>query len=315
MLLVRAMICIQARRLKQVMNVFAILCCIVCAPSTLAQTDAEYEAQLKKLEQTIHLLQEQLKQVKGSRAILQKDLQHSEEEISELMLKIDNIQKTLKQEKIQLNQHQQQRNDLEDARQEQQKEIKRIVKSAYVLGRESHIKLLLNQEEPDLISRISEYHNYVVAAHQQKIARFRQTIAEIEAIEMSIQISSEKLAQSQQALVEQFNHLKSRQTERLATIAKVNQQLQQQGGRLSKLRDDRKRLERLLNEATQALSELVLPVDSVPFASVKGKLPFPVEGRILHQFGASKVAGKMRWNGLLLWVWLGARLKLYIMVG
>jgi len=43
-----------------------------------------------------------------------------------------------------------------------------------------------------------------------------------------------------------------------------------------------------------------LPENSASFASLKGKLPWPTDGRVLRNYGTPRVSDKMRWQGLLI---------------
>ena len=267
---------------------------------TFAQSEAEYEQQLKALSKTIDKLQQELMTAKSSRDELQQALQSSEEEIGSLVKRIESIKEALSREKKQLNQHQQRRAELEKLKQQQQGQIHRIVRQAYSLGQQSQIKLLLNQEQPYRVSRLLRYHDYIVAAHKNKLDAYSATIASITKVERDIAASTQRLEASQQQLNARFRALKSSQATRLATLTKLNSELQQKGDNLSKLRTDQGRLEQLLEEATKALSKLILPSDARPFRQVKGQLPLPTQGRIIQAYGSPRLNGKLRWNGLFI---------------
>jgi len=59
------------------------------------QTEADYEAQLKNLADTIKQLQDELSKVKSSKDKLDQSLQTSEQEASELIKKIEAIKEAL----------------------------------------------------------------------------------------------------------------------------------------------------------------------------------------------------------------------------
>lgn len=281
------------------------LCLSLCFLVTLslgatAQSESDYEKQLNNLATTIDKLQKELEKTKTSRDKLKKSLQKSEEDISALNKKIKTIKEALAREKKQLSQHQSKRADLETSRKEQQVQINQIVQQAYQLGRQSQVKLLLNQEAPYRVTRLLRYHDYIVAAHKEKMDVYLETIQSINTVEQTILASTERLEAHQLQLNTRYQELKDSQQQRLTTLATLNQELRDKGGELSELKSDQARLERLLEEATRALSEIQLPSNAKAFQSVKGKLPYPTKGKIRHHYGSARLNGKLRWNGLFI---------------
>lgn len=92
----------------------------------------------------------------------------------------------------------------------------------------------------------------------------------------------------------------SRQQHRKSTLAKLNTRITRQNLALSQLKEDKAELERILEEVTQALASMKLPGNNQPFASFRGKLSWPVSGKISHRFGSSRVAGKLNWDGVMI---------------
>ncbi|MGH1438894.1 MAG: murein hydrolase activator EnvC family protein [Cellvibrionaceae bacterium] len=268
--------------------------------SAVAQGEEEYEKQLKALATNIEKLQKELAKTKTSRDKLQQSLQKSEEEIGSLTKKIDTIKEELAREKKQLAQHQSRRAELEESRKVQQQEVNRIVRQAYQLGRQSQVKLMLNQEEPSKVTRLLRYHDYIIEAHKEKMDVYLATIRDINEVESQITATTERLEASRETLNSRFKELKQSQTTRLATLGELTRSITEKGGSLSKLQGDRERLERLLEEATRSLSNLKLPSDAKPFRSAKGRLPYPAKGRVANSFGSYRLDGKLRWNGIFI---------------
>lgn len=283
---------------------------LISVSAAIAQTEAEYEAQLKSLSTTIKQLQDELSKVKSSKDALNQTLQASEQEASELTKKIEAIKEALAAEKKQLSQYQTRRADLENTKAEQQEEIQQVVRQAHALGRQSQIKLLLNQEEPSQVSRLLQYHDYIVSAQVDKLESYLETIDELERVARRIANTTERLEAQQNELAERFAALKQTQAKRLATLNLLNRELKNKGGALSELQADRGRLERLLEEATKALASLVLPQrDARPFASIKGQLPLPSKGRIVHRYGSSRLNGALRWEGVFIAHEMGSKVR------
>src|SRR6188474_3450155 len=115
---------------------------------------ADEKAEMAKLQKEIESLQQELKKVQGTRSDLQKDLEKSETQIDELQKKASEINQELDKQNNELNQLKNERSQLEQARKNQQTQIAEQMRAAYKLGEQSEVKVLLNQESPDQLSRL-----------------------------------------------------------------------------------------------------------------------------------------------------------------
>lgn len=291
------------------MNRFSIFFASISLYSLLCSTSAfsDEKADMEKLQKEIASLQKELKSVQGTRSNLQKDLEKSETEINSLEKKAEDIKKEINQQNQDLQRLNQERNQLEKQRQAQQSNIAEQILAAYKLGQQSDIKLLLNQESPDRVSRLMTYHGYFVVAQQQKIDRYRNTISKIDEIAPDIERKNLELIAIKKTLDDQHNALSSAHQERQTALNKVNSQLKNKQQELSQLNEDRQKLQVLLSRVTrkiagsgavQSPSYVPLPVGGAKFSTRKGNLPWPTQGRLLHKFGSQRIAGQLTWSGI-----------------
>ncbi len=262
-------------------------------------TDADYQAKLEELQATIAQLKTELTKVKSNRDALQNDLQTSEVDISELVKKIDRLKGDLASQKKQLAQLNNQRTELRQQRKSQQQAIAQQVNAAYRLGRQSQLKLVLNQQQPDQIARMLKYYDYFIDARADRIETYLDTIAELNRVEPAIETKTTQLQRSRDSLEQRFSQLNQSQIERQRTLKKLNAAIANKDQQLKQKAEDRARLEKLLAEVTQALANLALPGDSQPFAQKRGKLTWPTRGKMLQRYGSTR-AGKLRWEGVLI---------------
>lgn len=271
-----------------------------------ASSYADEKAEMAKLQKEIEALQKELQQVQGTRSSLQKDLQKSEQEINKLQQKANEINKELKQQNNELNQLKNERSQLEQAKKKQQGEIAEQMRAAHKLGEQSEVKVLLNQESPDQLSRIMKYHSYFMEAHTQKMQGFMETIARIDALTPEIEKKTLELGAMQAQLDEQRQQLKSHQSERQKALAKVNHQFKDKNQQLKQLSEDRRRLQALLERVSQRVDSsgainspayVPLPAGGEKFSLRKGRLPWPTQGRLIHRFGSARIAGQINWSG------------------
>lgn len=261
-------------------------------------THANQEAELKKLQENIQALQQELKNIRDARSNLQQELEQTESEMSDLLKNIERIQEQLKQQNQELKKLETERNQLEEARQEQQKQIGDQLRTAYQMGQQSQIKMLLNQESPERLTRLFGYHERLMHYQQEKLQRYQVTLDQLEQLEARILAQRNSLAQHQTQLASQQKALQQRQTSRQQTLAKINSSLNSKDAELRQLEEDKNRLQRLIKEVALAASKMPMQ-EGGSFSMRKGQMPWPTKGRLLSRFGSPRLEGT-RWNGMLI---------------
>lgn len=279
---------------------------VLCVALMSSYARADEKADMAKLQKDIEALQKELKAVQGTRSGLQKDLENSEQQINELQKKADGINQQLNEQNKELNQLKNERGQLEQARKNQQTQIAEQMRAAHKLGEQSEIKVLLNQESPDQVSRIMKYHSYFMEAHTAKMKTYLETITRIDALTPEIEKKTLELAGMQSELDGQRAELKNIHGERERALAKVNDDLKNKNKELSQLNDDRRRLQALLERVTQKVATtgainspdyVPLPKGGEKFSLRKGRLPWPTRGSMIHRFGSARIAGQINWSG------------------
>ena len=191
-----------------------------------------------------------------------------------------------------------QKTTLEQARQQQASRIAVELRTAWQMGQQGQIKVLLNQESPDTVARMMAYYRYFFAARNELLNQYRETLVELQVTEQSIASALKELGQRQTALAEQQKNLERAQKNRQLAVVKLNQSIAGKDAELKKLEQDQKELQDLLNAIEEAVVNLQVPDNYQPFSSARGKMPWPVPGRASHRFGNSRNEGKMRWQGV-----------------
>lgn len=285
--------------------------CLLFASGSFAQSssDEDYQAKLEELKKSIAQLKSELGKVKSDRDKLQDDLQSSEVDIGALVKKIETLQGELASQKKQLAQLNQKQDELQRARQEQQTQIADYINAAYRMGQQSQLKLLLNQEQPEKLARMSRYYRYFLDARADKIETYLDTLAELDEIKPRIEARTQELLDNEQQLKQRHQQLTLKQSERQKTLARLSQSIQRKDQELKQKAQDQQRLERLIEEVSAAIANLTLPGDGQPFAKRRGKMTMPAKGHLLKKFGHTKVAGKLNWEGVLIGAKAGSEVK------
>lgn len=284
-------------RLRQCLQILA-CCSALFLWSPVVSADQQEE--MKKLQENIAKLQKELKEVQGTRAELQQDLQKSESEMGELLKKIDRIQREFKEQNQQLEKLNQEREQLQDARRQQQNQVAEQVQVAYRMGQQSQLKLLLNQESPERLTRMLAYHQRIFSAHSEKLQAYLETLNQLDILEPQIFEKRSALETSQETLNQQHEQLKQQQRQRQQILAGINKTIKSKGGELSQLQEDRQRLQKLLQEVERTVARVPLPASGEAFSKRRGRLPWPTQGKIVARFGSARAGGQMQWSGVLI---------------
>ena len=278
------------------------LALILLASLSLAasgQSDEEKaRSDLQQLQRDIQQIQRDISSATTRKNKLQRQLRDAEVELGELQRAMAGNRSTISASEKELASLEKQREALELARDEQQARIAIELKTAWQMGRQGQIKVLLNQESPHTVARAMGYYRYFFEARNELLGQFRETLEQLQVVEQEIESTLARLGQQQRALEKQQQQLvKARETRTLA-VAKLNDSIRDKGQQLKQKEQDRRELEKLLKAIEEAVVNLEVPENYQAFNSARGKMPWPVKGKPSNRFGRPRNEGKMRWQGV-----------------
>lgn len=286
----------------RVSNAFikAIYCILLllCCTTVNADNSNNQKQQLKQLNVEMAEIKKLLSTFKTQRSSLQNNLRQAEINIGKLNSQIRNTQSALDKQRQELKKLQQRRADLQQQKQTQQDYIEQHILSAYQIGQQNKLKILLNQQDPEKLSRALHYYDYFNRARAEKIEQFVAIIDELNTLEPAIKQQAIILETSQSTLKEEHRQLLTLKTDRELSLAKINNNINNKDQRLKQLERDRSELQRLVDAVEQTIANITIPSDYRPFAQLKGKLPWPLKGKPSNVFGSYRSGSLMRWQGL-----------------
>lgn len=173
------------------------------------------------------------------------------------------------------------------------------VRLRYMTGREELFRLLLSQESPATLGRMLVYYDYYNRARTQRIAAVGAEVAKLHDLGTETGRVEEQLAGLETAQAQEVAALARSRDERRAAVAALEASIKDSNAAVAKLRTEEKRLGDLIKQLSEATAGF--PVDTgQSFASLKGKLAWPVQGRIAGDFGQPRGGGPVKWTGVLL---------------
>lgn len=262
--------------------------------------EVEINARLSEIKQRLGQLKNKLNQAEGEESKLLKELEAQDQRINQQGKKIRTSQQQIDNTQQQIDQLNQQIEQQNHSIADQKQQIIELLRLNIFLGHDRLLKtLLLNAD-----SQAAELTKHQIKYLQNKLYRL---IGEIAEQIIQLQASRDQLAEQQQQLQAQQQQLKQQQTtmiEQKQQRSMVLRQLQtsitayrneQQG-----LNKNRQRLNVLLKEITQLLSDL--PEDlgkNTTFSKLKGKMSKPANGKTIRSYRSLR-AGHSRWDGVVI---------------
>ena len=219
-------------------------------------------------------------------------------ELGELQRDIAANQRAVAASEAELDGLQAQREELEEARNAQQARIALELKTAWQMGQQGQVKVLLNQEDPHTVARAMAYYQYFFRARNDLVGQYRETLEDLRVLEERIAGTLDQLAAQQAELEQQQAQLVTAQAAREATVASLSTSIESKAEKLKQLEQDRKELEKLLEAIARAVADLEVPEHYQPFKAARGKMPWPLAAKRVNNFGRPRNEGKMRWQGV-----------------
>lgn len=179
---------------------------------------------------------------------------------------------------------------------------------AYINGRQEQLKLLLNQGDPAAVGRMMAWYSYLGRARAARITAITEHLSHLELVAEKIAAETETLKTLEQENAREVQALAGARERRAQTLAAVQSRLKTRNDELAKLQREARALEKLIEELRRAIDEFP-ELAQQPFARVKGKLPWPVKGKVLARFGQTRAGGPLKWQGMVIGAQRGAQVR------
>ena len=311
-----------------------------------ADEKAATQKQLEAARSDVAELKKLLEKLQQDKSGVQKDLRKTETEMGELEKQVKDLQKSLDDGQVEIQRLNQEKKKLHDARLEQHRLIGIQARAAYQSGRQEYLKLLLNQQNPEKFSRTLTYYDYLSEARMEQLATFNETLRQLANVEQDIVNQQNQLLEHKSALDTRVERLAEARKERQQALAKLNQEYSARDRKLKARQQEQAQLARVLKtieatlarqarEAEQARQRALIaareqqrsstaaasnpgsgPLVSAgstyggPFAQARGKLPWPVDGRLVARYGTPRgTDARTKWDGVLIGASAGSQVR------
>jgi septal ring factor EnvC (AmiA/AmiB activator) len=190
----------------------------------------------------------------------------------------------------------------------QRAELGRQARAAYMSGHAEVVKLLLSQDSPATLGRMLVYYDYFNRARVARIDALAGEMHDLAALKAASDEGRRKLADLAATQSAEVASLERARDERRALLAKLDSEIVDSNGAIAKLKTEERRVGDLVKQLREATAGFPVDTDQ-PFARSKGKLAWPVPGRLVGDYGQPRVGGQVKWNGVLLEAERGAPVR------
>jgi len=273
--------------------------------------------------------------LKNSRAVskkLRKSVIIAEDKLNKLSRDLHQTEQKINSLTTKLNKSNAKKKKLQKQTKAQQQALAQQMQALYTSGKQSHLRLLLKQDDPSDISRTVKYFEYMNKHRLKRIKKIKKRLNKIKVVQEQIAKDTKTLQALQTEQGNKKIALKSAVKEKNKLLKKQSKIVNSQAQMLSKLKKDESRLrgvlQRLANKQKQEekaakikaqrkkeaiklaakTGKKVKPepisakrhfVSNKPFSSLRGKLSWPVRGKLTHRYGSARNS-KINWNGVII---------------
>ena len=314
-------------RLNFSKNIFILLLLLVLSPSTFA--DNQQQKIKKKIEQAAS----SLNTAKNKSNKLRQQVNTLEKNLSDISRNLYKTEKKMEKLGKRLGKTSYEKQQLLKSISQQKEALAQQMQALYTSGEQSHLRLLLKQDDPSDIGRTIKYFEYLNRSRLKKIKAIRTSLDKVQKMEKQMTVDRTKLKTLNTKLVSQKHNLKSILKKREKSLKLAKKQVTGKANKLKKLKAQEARLQQVISSliakekkvakeekkkkvtkqqvvaSRKTVKKAPTPkgkiikqskfVSSRPFSSLRGRLSWPVRGRMLHKYG-SKRNDKQRWKGVVI---------------
>jgi len=314
-----------------------IIFCVLLS-AFLNQVGAEVSDKSKKLSEVqsdIVATRQEMQRIRQQKSTLSAQLAEIEKLYGKTAALLKTLQGQVELKRQNLNKIQQKMQVFQNEVSKQNKELAGQIRAAHAMGQQKKLKLLLNQQDPALSSRMMVYYDYLNMARAKKLASIEESMQHLEQLGKQEQEETELLEKNlEQKKLEQMA-VDSVREQRAQLLAQLSNDFSSNEQQIDRLKESESKLKDLISSLQQSTDDVafetvqemeLFKVEDNPeandysvedkndfpelkgdFSSLKGQLPWPIKGRVANKFGSPRAEGT--WDGVLIDAKEGAEIR------
>ena len=266
---------------------------LLCSTMLFASPESEKKQQLALLRERMQSVEKNIALTQQSKTNEERELRQLDKRLSESSKNLRQLSGKLDKTNKKIKQLQSQQTSLKEGIKAQQVLLAEQLKSAYLMGKQQRMKMLLNQQQPDRMSRVMQYYDYFNQARIDNVKALEVDIGQLLIVEERLEGEKLEIASFVTAYQAENERLVTTKKQRKTILTQLSKEIKSAAEELSELKENEKRLTKLLASIRQAINDIpVLAQKNKSFKSLKGKLSWPIKGSIRNRFGSARKSGK-----------------------
>lgn len=257
-------------------------------PASYAASDAELKGVSGEISRQKQSLTSQQKKLDS----LQKSLKSEETTITRLESEIKQTRSSLKSTNNNIANLEAKISKLDKQKKAQSDKLAELIQTYYVTQRAKSSSNILNQGVEE--DRISQYFQHLAKERSATIAELEKTVSELDDSHEQLKLEKQQITNLLSQQTKKRDQLAKTQSKRKGTVSQIRKSISNDKVYLSELQRNETRLKA---EIAKAAKRNAVLMDGL--AKQKGKLPWPLKGKILHNYG-TRQTGQLNWKGMVI---------------
>lgn len=271
---------------------FSLLILLMSTGWLAGNAQAASQQELKGVKNEISRQQQSLSARQKELDQLQKSLKQQELGISTLESQIKTSKHKLAEANANIARLQEKIARLETQRKQQADKLAQLIETYYVTRQANTAGDLLNNSAKE--DRISQYYQHLAKARSATIEELQQTRQALDESDHQLKLERDQIESLLEEQTRKHDKLASTQSDRRNTLNKIKKSISGDKVYLAELQRNETRLKA---EIAKAAKRNAVPMNGI--GQQRGKLPWPLKGKLLHRFG-ERQTGQIDWKGVVI---------------
>jgi septal ring factor EnvC (AmiA/AmiB activator) len=282
---------------------------LIWALTALASEEEEVEQELAQLRKALQSIETEWKASSAALSDEEAALARVDGLVASQVKSLRRAERKAQETKTQIDLLTGHKNELIEQRNAQLVDVQHHLRAAARMGATSPLKVMLNQEDPNSVARVTRYFGYFAEARMKRVNVLEQTLKDLAISEQQLAIETDELNDQLVIATKERDRLNSKRLEASAVVAQYRASYNSIDAQRMQLQESERDLLALLDSLRRQFFDFAKPSEVVPFASRKGNLPLPLDGRLVTGFGDLRPEGRVKWTGVLIEAPLGTPVK------
>ncbi len=281
--------------------------CVSGAVAAPAQP-AALRAQLREIQSRIRAEEAVLRQSEGEAGRLRKRLHETDLKIQELARRAETLHARSEKAAQEARELAARRKSLEGRVRKSRRTLVASLAAAKRLDDGGAARVLLSLDDLQATGRVAHYLRYVRSALLETLHRAATDVERAAELEAAAEAKQEELESQRAALQDTRARLAETYARRRNQLTALEKTIAASKEELGGLKTREKMLRELLDELESAVENLPTP-EVVHLAKLRGRLPWPAQGRVQNLFGRPRAGLHVRWQGAVILAPLGSPVR------